>query len=104
MERTANQITEIAKEAAKRQRDIAADTMASAERISVALGVAVAIVLLGSAIFSVFTIARPMRALTGGMLELADGNFDVVLPGLGRKDEIGDVAAAVETFKVPNVP
>ena len=34
------------------------------------------------------------------MLELADGNFDVVLPGLGRKDEIGDVAQAVETFKV----
>jgi len=38
--------------------------------------------------------------LTAAMKELAGGNFDVVLPGLGRKDEIGDVAQAVETFKV----
>jgi methyl-accepting chemotaxis protein len=34
------------------------------------------------------------------MQELAEGNFGVVLPGLGRKDEIGDMAQAVETFKV----
>src|SRR5260221_11794552 len=34
------------------------------------------------------------------MSELENGNFSVVLPGLGRKDEIGDVAAAVEDFKV----
>ena len=33
------------------------------------------------------------------MDKLADGNFDVVLPGLGRKDEIGEMAQAVETFK-----
>ena len=33
-------------------------------------------------------------------MRLADGNFAVVLPGLGRKDEIGDVAGAVEKFKV----
>jgi succinyl-CoA:acetate CoA-transferase len=30
----------------------------------------------------------------------AAGNFDVVLPRLGRHDEIGDIAAAVEAFKV----
>jgi methyl-accepting chemotaxis protein len=34
------------------------------------------------------------------MRELAEGNFDVVLPGLDRMDEIGDMAQAVETFKV----
>ena len=45
-------------------------------------------------------IARPIRALTDGMRKLADGDFDVVLPGLGRKDEIGDIAGAVETFKI----
>jgi methyl-accepting chemotaxis protein len=43
---------------------------------------------------------KPIRALTSGMFELASGKFDVVLPGLGRKDEIGDIAGAVETFKV----
>jgi methyl-accepting chemotaxis protein len=43
---------------------------------------------------------RPLRALRDTMLQLADGNFDVVLAGLGRKDEIGDIAGAVGTFKI----
>jgi methyl-accepting chemotaxis protein len=41
-----------------------------------------------------------MRALTVAMEELANGNFAVVLPGLGRKDEVGGVAGAVEKFKI----
>src|SRR5262249_19128261 len=28
------------------------------------------------------------------------GNFDVVLPGLDRNDEVGEIAGAVETFKL----
>ncbi len=47
-----------------------------------------------------FRILRPLSALTGAMGELANGHFSIVLPGLGRKDEIGDMAHAVETFKV----
>jgi methyl-accepting chemotaxis protein len=45
-------------------------------------------------------ISKPVIGLCAGMRELADGNFDVVLPGLGRGDEVGDMAQAVETFKV----
>jgi methyl-accepting chemotaxis protein len=64
--------------------------------------VAGAAVLLGLLI--AFVIARgiigPLSGLTSGMKELAGGNFGVVLPGLGRKDEVGDMAQAVETFKV----
>jgi methyl-accepting chemotaxis protein len=45
-------------------------------------------------------IARPMTAMCKAMRELASGNFDVVLPGLGRKDELGEMAAAVEEFKL----
>jgi methyl-accepting chemotaxis protein len=51
-----------------------------------------------------FFIARgiigPLSGLTSGMKELAGGNFAVALPGLERKDEVGDMAQAVETFKV----
>jgi methyl-accepting chemotaxis protein len=46
------------------------------------------------------SISRPLNGLTSGMQELAAGNFGVVLPGLGRQDEVGDMAQAVETFKV----
>jgi len=78
----------------------AAQAMAFSERIGLALGLAAVLLLIGTAAFSVLTIARPMQALSRSMQELANGNFAVVLPGLGRKDEIGDVAQAVENFKV----
>jgi methyl-accepting chemotaxis protein len=70
------------------------------ERISLVIGLAVALVLIGSCVVSIFTIARPIRALSASMLELAEGNFGVVLPGLGRGDEVGEVAGAVEKFKI----
>jgi methyl-accepting chemotaxis protein len=45
-------------------------------------------------------ISRPMTAMCKAMRELATGNFDVVLPGLGRRDELGEMAGAVEAFKL----
>jgi methyl-accepting chemotaxis protein len=45
-------------------------------------------------------IVRPLSSLTVAMNRLAEGNFAVILPGLGRKDEVGDMAQAVEAFKV----
>src|SRR5437868_11044630 len=45
-------------------------------------------------------ISRPMIEMCKAMRKLAGGNFDVVLPGLGRKDELGEMAGAVEEFKM----
>jgi len=45
-------------------------------------------------------ISRPMIEMCKAMRELAGGNFDVVLPGLGRRDEVGEMASAVEEFKL----
>jgi methyl-accepting chemotaxis protein len=45
-------------------------------------------------------ISRPMTAMCNAMRKLAAGNFEVVLPGLGRRDELGEMASAVEEFKV----
>jgi methyl-accepting chemotaxis protein len=59
-----------------------------------------AVIVMFSLWMVIFQITRPLTLLTGAMKELASGNFDVVLPGLGRQDEVGDVAQAVETFKV----
>jgi len=100
METMANKIVEAAKQRMQQEIALAAAEMAASERLGLGIGLAVALVLIGATIFSFLTISRPMRALTAGMLELAQGNFNVVLPGLGRKDEIGDVAGAVEMFKV----
>jgi methyl-accepting chemotaxis protein len=100
LESLANQIVEYAKHRVEEEIAVAAQEMSSAERTALVIGVAVALLLIATCVFSVFTIARPMRALSMSMQELANGNFGVVLPGLGRKDEIGDVAQAVENFKV----
>ncbi|MCS3761347.1 methyl-accepting chemotaxis protein [Bradyrhizobium centrosematis] len=96
----ANQITDFAKQRTAEARAEAEAEAASVARTSLVTGVLVALVLIGACIFSVFSIARPMRALTLAMEKLAGGDFSVVLPGLGRKDEVGEVAGAVEKFKV----
>jgi methyl-accepting chemotaxis protein len=100
LETVAGRITEQGKQRSEEARVMAATEAASVERTSLIAGIAMALLLIGTCVFSVFTIARPMRALSVSMEELAAGNFAVVLPGLGRKDEVGDVAGAVEKFKV----
>ena len=100
LEQLANQVSDVAKKRVEEENAEAAREMALAERISLGVGICAMIVLLGTWLFSFMTIARPMRALTAAMDELAGGNFAVVLPGLGRKDEVGGIAGAVERFKV----
>ena len=46
------------------------------------------------------SVARPLSAMAAAMRELAQGNFDVVLAGIGRRDEIGEMAQAVDAFKL----
>ncbi|MGV1753016.1 methyl-accepting chemotaxis protein [Agrobacterium sp. CG674] len=45
------------------------------------------------------TISAPILALSKSMSELAQGRTDVISAGVGRKDEIGSMAAAVEVFR-----
>ncbi len=46
------------------------------------------------------TITRPISELSGTMLQLAEGNTDVEVVYRERKDEIGDIATAMEVFKI----
>ncbi|MGB3865744.1 MAG: HAMP domain-containing methyl-accepting chemotaxis protein [Xanthobacteraceae bacterium] len=69
-------------------------------RIAIVLGTLCTLIGAALAFLTSSSISRPIRALTASMLELAEGKFDVVLSGLGRKDEIGGIAGAVERFKV----
>jgi methyl-accepting chemotaxis protein len=60
----------------------------------------IAFAVLGAGFFIGRSVSRPLSAMTAAMIELAKGNFAIVLPGLGRADEVGEIAQAVETFKV----
>jgi methyl-accepting chemotaxis protein len=77
-----------------------AEAIQSAGWIGLAIGLPVVLVLIGSVVFSIVSVARPISAMTAAMEKLASGDFGVVLPGLGRKDEVGGMAQAVERFKV----
>jgi methyl-accepting chemotaxis protein len=44
-------------------------------------------------------IAAPVVAMTGAMTRLAGGDHEVDVPAAGRKDEIGSMAEAVQSFK-----
>ena len=47
----------------------------------------------------VFGVIKPLHRMTSAMLEVAGGNADATVPSLGQKDEVGQLANALETFK-----
>ncbi|WP_375158053.1 methyl-accepting chemotaxis protein [Bradyrhizobium sp. RDT46] len=63
------------------------------------VGLFVVLTLIGSAIFSVLNVARPIRRIGDVLLQLAGGNKAVEIPYTGRGDEVGDNARAAQTFK-----
>ena len=60
--------------------------------VSIILGVGFGLVIFRS-------IAPPIKAMTRAMEALAKGDLSVVIPATSNKDEIGDMAKAVQVFK-----
>ena len=67
--------------------------------IAIAIGAGVIALLLGSALLSMFSIARPIRRICDVLLELANGNKEVAIPYTRRTDEVGDTARVAQTFR-----
>ena len=66
--------------------------------ISIAAGGIVAALALG--LWIVFAgILNPLKAVMKAMDDTAKGNLDLAIPGKGQKDEIGDLAAALQVFQ-----
>jgi methyl-accepting chemotaxis protein len=74
----------------------------AASSIQLMLAVAVGGAILGIGIALLITsrqISLPINRLNSTMRQLADGKFDVEVPGTDRKDELGQMANAVQIFK-----
>ncbi len=70
--------------------------------LAISIGIASILFALGVAFIAVAVEAggvRPLTRMTGAMLRLADGDLDTVIPGTGRGDEIGRMAAAMTVFR-----
>ncbi len=50
-------------------------------------------------IFFARSITRPISRMTGSMASLAEGDLEAEVPGVGRRDELGEMAQAVQVFK-----
>ncbi|MDB5504711.1 MAG: methyl-accepting chemotaxis protein [Tardiphaga sp.] len=82
----------------RRQTELVAD-LSRVSTVGLLVGIPVILILIGSAIFSVFNIARPIRKIGDVLMELANGNKAVDVPYATRSDEVGDAARAARTFR-----
>ncbi|MBP2548194.1 methyl-accepting chemotaxis protein [Neorhizobium galegae] len=67
--------------------------------IAIITGTGVALGTSLAAIISRRSLIAPILALTDAMKRIASGDFATAVPGAGQKDEIGEMASAVEVFK-----
>jgi methyl-accepting chemotaxis protein len=78
--------------------DLSAQTWASARRSLIAAGL-VLLLTLAVSIFVAQSITKPLQRITVAMKTLAGGKLDVEVPGIGRRDEVGEMAETLEVFK-----
>ena len=78
--------------------DVNAQTWASTQRSLIAAG-SILLFALAVSILVARSITSPLRHMTAAMNDLASGNLAVEVPGIGRGDEVGEMAKAVEIFK-----
>jgi methyl-accepting chemotaxis protein len=84
--------------AARRQGELLAE-LDRVATFALIVGMLVVLMLIGSAVFSVLNIARPIRRIGDVLLGLAHGDKSLVVPYSTRGDEVGDAARAAKTFK-----
>jgi methyl-accepting chemotaxis protein len=78
--------------------DLKVQAWASTQRSLIVAGV-ILLFMLAVSIFVARSVTAPLQRMTITMNDLASGNLAVEVPGIGRGDEIGEMAKAVEVFK-----
>jgi methyl-accepting chemotaxis protein len=89
----------VARQRTAQEEDNVEAIVASTQRSAMILGLLTVALLIGSAVFGAFNIARPLRALVVPLQRMAKGEA-VELPGTERQDEIGETARAVNDIKI----
>ncbi|SDP15339.1 methyl-accepting chemotaxis protein [Afipia sp. GAS231] len=92
-------VVDVAQKNSKNSREEVTAEMGQGNRINLVMTIIVIGSLIASMAFSFLGIARPMTRLNGALGEMAGGNLDVVIPGAGRGDEIGDLAKTVVVIR-----
>ena len=103
---TANRLDDIGEDLSQKYRqagtdgsNVAKDQLAQAINISIIVGTISILLGLILAVLISRSIARPIAAMTSAMRDLAAGLLETTVPALDYKDEIGEMAQAVQVFK-----
>ncbi len=99
----ANLTDELTKSAnSYRDNEVASNNAALDRQTTLLIAIVMIMIAIGGAASLVISrgISRPVMGIAAAIKRMAEGDFDTPLPGLGRKDEIGEIAAAVEGIKV----
>ena len=83
------------------QRQVA---LANMMRLVMGIGTVFALVMaVACGVWLTMGVAKPLRAVASATRKLVGGNTEVMIPALGRTDEVGLMASAVEHFKQATV-
>ncbi|MHB2170024.1 methyl-accepting chemotaxis protein [Alsobacter sp. R-9] len=88
--------------AEKRNEEITADLASAIRRatwLGLGFGVLALLVLIGTAVSTTRSVARPIRAIADVLSALGRGKVDVTVPFTDRVDEVGDAAKAADAFR-----
>lgn len=101
-----NEVKKNAEQLLERHRETAREIERSAEeqyafvfRVSLIGGALVFVLMAAGAFVIARSITRPLSSVTKTMTVLATGDYSAVVLGRDRKDEIGEIANAVQVFK-----
>jgi len=92
-------LTRVIGESSDKATASAMDSIERASVVSLSIGSASFFLAVLLAMLISRSIARPVHALTTVMTEIADGRTGAEIPGTSRRDEIGEMALAVEVFR-----
>jgi methyl-accepting chemotaxis protein len=95
----AEQLLERHREAAREIERSAEEQYAFVVRVLIIGGSMVFAIMVGVAFLIAKSITQPLNLVTKTMTTMATGNYSAAVPGRDRKDEIGEIASAVQVFK-----
>lgn len=98
-----NEVIEVADFISDNADEEAAVLVGTATRILASIGVAALVMGVALAVVVMHTAINPLKQITALMGTLASGESDIEVPFQNRKDEIGNIAAAVEVFRENDV-
>ncbi|HWK95449.1 MAG TPA: methyl-accepting chemotaxis protein [Pseudolabrys sp.] len=93
-----NQLIQLNNDGAANATQRAEATFVRSRHLIMAIVAVSILIAVGAGLIVLFRIVRPLTALISPLDSIAGGNFTVAVPNVGRKDEVGQIADAVQTM------